>query len=188
MGGQTVAIKPWRKIGDPTFLAKKFNRGLIFQKFIDDEGKEVEYSMFSGSNASVVLPITTDRRVVAVRQFRVGANEIVVELPGGCPDKKNEPPEKTAARELEEETGYKPGRLIRLMPEKLYFDAPSSINCIYGFLALDCQLVNEQKLDSDEKIEVFTMTLKDWMNFARNEASDLRVAAFLFKALPYLDL
>lgn len=183
-----MAIKPWQKVGDPTVLAKKFNRQLLFQKFIDDEGKEVEYSLFSGSNASVVLPITTDRKVVANRQFRVGANEIVIELPGGCPDKKNEPPEETAARELEQETGYRPGRLIRLMPEKLYFDAPSSINCIYGFLALDCQLVGNQKLDKGEKIEYFTMPLDEWLNFARNQASDLRVAAFLFKALPHLGL
>lgn len=186
--GETVAIKPWQKVGDPTVLAKKFNRQLLLQKFIDDEEKEVEYSMYSAinGNASVVLPITTDRRVVAVRQFRVGASEIVVELPGGCPDKKNESPEETAARELEEETGYKPGKLIRLLPEKLYFDAPSSVNCIYGFLALDCQLLKKQNLDSGEKIEVFTMTLKDWMNFARNQASDVRIAALTFKALPYL--
>jgi len=52
-----------------------------------------------------VIAVTTDHRVVLLRQFRPGIDAICLEIPGGMIDP-GEDPVAAAARELVEETGY----------------------------------------------------------------------------------
>lgn len=54
---------------------------------------------------SVVCALTTDERVVLVRQYKHGAGRSVLELPAGAVDA-GETPLDCATRELAEETGY----------------------------------------------------------------------------------
>lgn len=183
-----MTIKPWTKVGEPHKLVSKWEKCLVDQMFIDHRGKEVQYTLFGGKIASIVLPVTEDKKVVAIRQFRAGANNIVIELPGGTSDHEGESPEEVMVRELEEETGYRAGRIIKLFPEKLYFDPASSMDHFHGFLALDCRLVNAQKLDSTENIEIFTVPLKDWVRFVQEEVSDAKTTALTIKALPHLNI
>ncbi|NUP85207.1 MAG: NUDIX hydrolase [Burkholderiaceae bacterium] len=53
-----------------------------------------------------VLPLTTSGQVVMVRQYRHGSRRDSLELPGGLHDGIDEQPDRGAARELAEETGY----------------------------------------------------------------------------------
>jgi ADP-ribose pyrophosphatase len=71
------------------------------------DGREADWDVF-GPQASAgvsVLPLTPAGRIVTVRMFRPGPDEVVTVLPGGLigPD---EDTALAAARELEEETGY----------------------------------------------------------------------------------
>jgi 8-oxo-dGTP pyrophosphatase MutT (NUDIX family) len=63
--------------------------------------------------AVVVVPVDGDD-VVMVRQFRAAVGQDILEIPAGKRDVDGEPPEETARRELEEEIGYRPGRLVKL--------------------------------------------------------------------------
>jgi len=65
------------------------------------------------SGAVVVLPVIDDKEVVLLKQYRPAVGEWLLEAPAGSIEP-GESPEETAARELTEETGYRPGRLERV--------------------------------------------------------------------------
>ncbi|WP_328993809.1 NUDIX hydrolase [Kribbella sp. NBC_01245] len=73
------------------------------------DGRECDWDVFgpeAGTGAGVtVLPLTPDGRIVTVRMFRAGPDQVVTNLPGGLIDP-GEEPAAAAVRELEEETGY----------------------------------------------------------------------------------
>jgi ADP-ribose pyrophosphatase len=52
-----------------------------------------------------IIGITDEKEIVLVEQFRKPIDRMLLELPAGKIEK-NEPPELTAKRELQEETGY----------------------------------------------------------------------------------
>src|SRR5687767_12953341 len=60
-----------------------------------------------------VVAVTPDQRIVLVRQFRYGADDFSLEIPGGVIER-GEHPEIAGIRELQEETGYvgAPARLL----------------------------------------------------------------------------
>jgi 8-oxo-dGTP pyrophosphatase MutT (NUDIX family) len=68
-------------------------------------GKEHDYYVVHLANAVNVIAITTDRRVVLVRQFRAGSGRDSLETPGGLLNP-GEDPLAAGARELLEETGF----------------------------------------------------------------------------------
>jgi len=55
--------------------------------------------------AVAVVPVTEDRRVLLVRQYRGPVDRELLEIPAGTLDVEGESPEETAIRELEEEVG-----------------------------------------------------------------------------------
>jgi len=66
-----------------------------------------------GIRAAVILAIDAEDHVILVDQYRVPLGRRCIELPAGLvgDDQPGEATESAAARELEEETGYRPGRM-----------------------------------------------------------------------------
>jgi ADP-ribose pyrophosphatase len=60
--------------------------------------------------ACVIVPLLDDGRVCLIRNWRIAVNQTLVELPAGTLEPP-EPPEKTAHRELIEETGYRAAKM-----------------------------------------------------------------------------
>jgi 8-oxo-dGTP pyrophosphatase MutT (NUDIX family) len=60
-----------------------------------------------------IVPLTSSREVVMVRQYRHGPSDFVLEIPGGLVDD-GEDPAIAAARECLEETGYRVGAVHAL--------------------------------------------------------------------------
>jgi len=98
-----------------------------------------------------VIPVTRDGQVVLIRQFRFGVWANTLEIPGGMTEP-GEDPAAAAARELEEETGYRAGRW-----EPLGFVHPNPAlmtNRAFSFLALECERVHAGRQDPAEDIQL----------------------------------
>ena len=78
-------------------------------------GKWEYVSRARGISAAVILAVHDDA-VILVEQFRVPLGRPCIELPAGLigDHDSGEPPEVAAARELEEETGFRAGRMENL--------------------------------------------------------------------------
>ena len=95
----------------------------------------------------VVIMALHDGNFVLVRQWRHGEDRITLEFPGGVADQGEEPAQ-TALRELEEETGYRAGKLTCL--GKVSSNPALFKNHFSVFLAEDLVQTGEQHLDADE--------------------------------------
>ncbi len=107
--------------------------------------------------AVTILPLLDPRTVVMIRNYRFSVGAELLELPAGT----LEPPElpiDCAARELQEETGY---RADRFEPLCEFYTTPGFTNeHMHVFVATGLTRM-EQQLDATEQIRVETMPLTD---------------------------
>ncbi len=141
--------------------SRNIYRGRIVQldvdRVVEPSGMEVEREVVRHPGAAVLLPVTDDRRVILVRQFRYAAREILLEVPAGTIDP-GETPEETASRELVEETGYHAGRLEKLME---FFPSPGILaERMHLFLATELEK-RERSLDEDESLELVELGFEE---------------------------
>ncbi len=77
------------------------------------DGTRKNWVRFHFGNSAAVLPVTSDGKVVLTREYRHGLGRVALALPGGTAQD-GESPETCARRELLEETGLNPGKLMHL--------------------------------------------------------------------------
>lgn len=110
-----------------------------------------------------VIALTEDRQAVLVREYRHGVGKVLLGLPGGGVEERDESPLVAIQRELLEETGYGGGQFYEI--GQSYPNSASQDNVLHSFLALNVQKVREeQELDESENIEI---VLQDFTAFSR---------------------
>ncbi len=77
------------------------------------DGRHGEFEIIRHPGGAAVLPVLADGRLLLIRQFRPAAGGMVLEIPAGRLEP-GEAPSACAARELEEEAGWRAGRLAKL--------------------------------------------------------------------------
>ena len=115
------------------------------------DGQERSRVIIEADDWCNVVALTRDDEVVMVKQFRFGTREISLEFPGGVVDH-SEDAARSAARELEEETGYRAARLVPLggySPNPAHFT-----NRVHAFVALDCEPAHDGTPDEGEDLRV----------------------------------
>lgn len=120
-------------------------------------GVEGDYIILDAPDWVIVLP-KKDDNFLMVKQWRHGEKQLSVEFPGGVIDK-GETPEQAAIRELEEETGYKAGKLTKLgstNPNPALFS-----NHMHVYLAEELVSTGIQHLDEDEFINYIELPCKE---------------------------
>jgi len=120
-----------------------------------EDGSVAHREMIKHSGGAAVVPVLDDS-IIMVRQYRIAIDKDILEIPAGKIDP-GERPEDCARRELEEETGYKAGRLIpagAFYPSVGYTD-----EIIYIYLGFDLEKT-DRKLDSDERIRVVRFSIE----------------------------
>lgn len=120
-------------------------------------GKIVYKDIIKHPGATAIIPFIDEEHVVLVKQFRKAINKIQLEIPAGKLEK-GEEPIKCAARELEEETGYKAEKLTYL--GKIATAAGFCDEIIHIFKAEGLILGNKGG-DEDEFIELEIVSLEN---------------------------
>jgi 8-oxo-dGTP pyrophosphatase MutT (NUDIX family) len=124
-------------------------------------GKSGLYTTMDAPDWAVVVPVLDGpqgRRFVMVRQWRHGARELSLEFPGGVFER-GENPEEAAARELEEETAYRPRKVTRL--GEMSPNPAIMGNRVHFFLAEDLTDTGKRHLDEDEYMDVELFPVED---------------------------
>ena len=156
--------------------------GRVFNTIVDeieyDSGNRSVREIAENPGGAVVLPLLSDDRIVFVYQYRYPLGNYLYELPAGKLEP-NEPPEACAARELEEETGYKAGKL-----EKLTAILTSPGFCyeqLHIFLATDLRDGKQQLEEGERGLSLKYVHMKEAFRMVRTKVIvDAKTIAGLF--------
>lgn len=112
-------------------------------------GRTVELDVVRHPGASAIVPFEDAHTVLLIRQFRHAAGGFIWEIPAGKLD--GDSPEVCARKELAEEAGRSPGKLVQL--SSIFTTPGFTDEVIHLFAAFDLTPV-PQALEPDEVIEV----------------------------------
>lgn len=108
--------------------------------------------------AAAVVAVLPNGRILMVRQYRNAIGRHMLEIPAGSRDSVTEDTRICAARELEEETGYRAGKLELLI--SLYTTVAFCDEFIDVYLATDL-VKTKQSLDENEFVEICDYSLDE---------------------------
>jgi 8-oxo-dGTP pyrophosphatase MutT (NUDIX family) len=103
-----------------------------------------------------VIPVTRDGHIILIWQYRFGTDAFSLEVPGGVIDE-GEAPEHAAARELQEECGYRATRIEHL--STLQPNPALQGNVIHSYIAWDAEPFGETNFDELEECEAVRIPL-----------------------------
>jgi ADP-ribose pyrophosphatase len=146
-------------------------------------GRESVYDLVRHRGAVTIVPVDDMGNILFVRQYRLGAEKLLLELPAGVLEV-DEDPAFGAAREIREETGQAAGKLE---PLGTFYMAPGySSEYMHIFLARGLYL-DPLEADADEFLQVVAVPIEEAYRMAEHgEILDGKTLASLLLARSYL--
>jgi len=138
---------------EKTIKSRRIHEGKIISLRVDEvilpHGKKAVREIVEHPGAVAAVPLLPGGRVVLIKQFRKPVEEVIYEIPAGKLERE-EDSRLCMERELEEEIGYRAGKLQELLS---YYPSPGfSSELVHLFLATDLEK-KEQNLEDDEFLE-----------------------------------
>lgn len=134
---------------------KLMYKGAIIDVYQDTvkipNGNIAKWDFIDHKGAAAVIPVTKEGKILMVRQYRNALERDTLEIPAGGLASRQEPMIVCAARELEEETGYRSEELeflIRIRTTVAFCNEQIEV-----FVARNLQKT-QQHLDEDEYVDV----------------------------------
>ncbi len=148
-----------------------------------DDGTLVRREMVAHHGGVAVVPMVGES-VILIRQFRIAINKTILEIPAGKLEG-DESPAFRARAELEEEVGYRAGKLVLA---HAYFSSAGFTNeRMHIFLAFDLEKT-AQKLEFDECIEIVDLPIREISaKLASGGIEDAKTIIGLRALLAYLE-
>ncbi len=145
----------------------------------EENGFEIVREIIRHSGGAGCLPLFADGTVALVKQYRHPARRELLEIPAGKIEA-GESPLECVASEVEQEIGFRAGR-IELLAD--FYSTPGFCEeRLYVYLATELT-PSEQNLDHDEFVEVVYLPLADAVAMAeRNEIEDSKTIIALLLA------
>ena len=146
---------------------KRLDRELMYHGTIVDfykdtvqvpNGNIVKWDFIGHKGAAAVVPVRKDGKLLMVRQYRNALDRYTLEIPAGGLNGADEPTKEAAARELEEETGYRSDDLEWLLTIRTTVAFCNEKIDIYVAKNL---IETEQHLDEDEFIHVEAYSIEE---------------------------
>lgn len=142
-------------------MTKPIYKGKVVTLNVDrvelPNGVTVDLEIVRHPGASAMVPMKEDGTVILIRQFRHAAGGFIYEIPAGKLSP-GEDPRTCAARELEEEIGYRAETLELLSS---IFTAPGFTDEVIHIYKATSLTKTRQNLDGDEVLEVVEMPLQE---------------------------
>jgi 8-oxo-dGTP pyrophosphatase MutT (NUDIX family) len=149
--GGALVTRAWKKLGELSVADHHVLKVRALRVQDPRNGKEYPRVTLECTDWVNVVALTDDDRLVLIRQFRFGTWRDTLEIPGGMVDP-GEDPRAAAARELEEETGFRPRQVV---PVGISEPNPAlQNNRLHHFLATGCVQVHAGAQEESEDIEV----------------------------------
>ena len=119
-------------------------------------GATIELEVIHHPGAAAIVPMKDENTIFMIRQYRYAAGGYLLEIPAGTLQP-NEDPKDCAARELEEEIGF---RAARLEPVLNFFTTPGFTDEVIHIYKATGLTPGTQNLDHDEVLEVIELPLE----------------------------
>lgn len=150
---------------EKTIARKEIFSGHIIDVFLDEvrlpDGKTANRELVFHPGGVAIIPITSENKMIMVRQFRKPLEKITLEIPAGKIDPgEHNSPETTAERELEEETGYGANTLKHIT--SMYVSPGFTDEILHIYYAENLEkIANPRPQDDDEVLELYQLSLDE---------------------------
>ncbi|WP_144511289.1 NUDIX hydrolase [Bacillus sp. FJAT-22090] len=167
------------KFEEKTIQTELKYKGRIITLQVDEvllpNGEKGKREIVKHPGAVAIIAITDDKKIILVEQYRKALERSIIEIPAGKIEP-GEPPEETALRELEEETGYTTSKLQYIQS---FATSPGFADeVIHLYLAENVMKLEEKAdLDEDEFVELMHVSIEEMESMvSANQIYDAKTA------------
>lgn len=143
------------------------------------DGKTANWEMIHHKGAVCVVPVDKEGNVLLVRQFRFPTGKVLLEIPAGKLETREENRDEAVRRELREETGAIAERILSLGD---FYTTPAYSEERITMYYADGLTFGERALDEHEFLSVVKMPLEDAVGLVMDgQVEDAKTQAALLR-------